>query len=162
MRRIFGKVINEIAKKDKKIILIVGDIGYGIFDDFRKNHPNRFFNLGICEQSIIGFASGIALQGLKPWVYTITPFLIERPFEQIKLDIDQQKSNVKLVGFADYPNLGPSHSELNAKKTMKVFKNIKTFFPKNSEQTKKLILKCHKIKGPTFVSLKTDKKSKKF
>ena len=162
MRRIFGKVINEIAKKDKKIILIVGDIGYGIFDDFRKNHPNRFFKLGICEQSIIGFASGIALQGLKPWVYTITPFLIERPFEQIKLDIDQQKSNVKLVGFADYPNLGPSHSELNAKKTMKVFKNIKTFFPKNSEQTKKLILKCHKIKGPTFVSLKTDKKSKKF
>ena len=162
MRRIFGKVINEIAKKDKKIILIVGDIGYGIFDDFRKNHPNRFFNLGICEQSIIGFASGIALQGLKPWVYTITPFLIERPFEQIKLDIDQQKSNVKLVGFADYPNLGPSHSELNAKKTMKVFKNIKIFFPKNSEQTKKLILKCHKIKGPTFVSLKTDKKSKKF
>ena len=163
MRRIFGKVINEIAKKDKKIILIVADIGYGIFDDFRKNHPNRFFNLGICEQSIIGFASGIALQGLKPWVYTITPFLIERPFEQIKLDIDQQKSNVKLVGFADYPSLGPSHSELNAKKTMKVFKNIKSFFPKNSEQTKKLILKCHKIKGPTFVSLKTDKQiSKKF
>ena len=116
MRRIFGKVINEIAKKDKKVILIVGDIGYGIFDDFRKNHPNRFFNLGICEQSIIGFASGIALEGLKPWVYTITPFLIERPFEQIKLDIDQQKSNVKLVGFADYPSLGPSHSELNAKK----------------------------------------------
>ena len=96
---------------------------------FRKNHPNRFFNLGICEQSIIGFASGIALEGLKPWVYTITPFLIERPFEQIKLDIDQQKSNVKLVGFADYPSLGPSHSELNAK-TMKVFKNIKSFFPK--------------------------------
>ena len=163
MRRIFGKVINEIAKKDKKVILIVGDIGYGIFDDFRKNHPNRFFNLGICEQSIIGFASGIALEGLKPWVYTITPFLIERPFEQIKLDIDQQKSNVKLVGFADYPNLGPSHSELNAKKTMKVFKNIKSFFPKNSEQTKKLIHKCYKIKGPTFVSLKTDKKiNKKF
>lgn len=163
MRRRFGKLINELAKKDNKIVLLVGDIGYGIFDDFRKNHPNRFFNLGICEQSIIGFASGIALQGLKPWVYTITPFLIERPFEQIKLDIDQQKSNVKLVGFADYPNLGPSHSELNAKKTMKVFKNIKTFFPKNSEQTKKLILKCHKIKGPTFVSLKTDKqKSKKF
>ena len=60
----------------------------------------------------------MALQGLKPWVYTITPFLIERPFEQIKLDIDQQKSNVKLVGFADYPSLGPSHSELNAKKRM--------------------------------------------
>ena len=49
-------------------------------------------------------------------MYTITPFLIERPFEQIKLDINQQKANVKLVGFADYPTLGPTHSELNAKK----------------------------------------------
>ena len=51
MRRIFGKVINEIAKKDKKVVLLVGDIGYGIFDDFRRDNPNRFFNLGICEQS---------------------------------------------------------------------------------------------------------------
>ena len=124
MRRCFGKIINKIANKDKKVILLVGDIGYGIFDEFRKNHPNRFYNMGICEQSIIGFASGLALEGLKPWVYTITPFLIERPFEQIKLDIDQQKTNVKLVGYADYPTLGPSHSELNAKKTMSVFKKF--------------------------------------
>ena len=116
MRRKFEKIINELAKKDKKIILLVGDIGFGIFDDFRKNHPNRFINMGICEQSLIGTASGgMALEGLKPWVYTITPFLIERPFEQIKLDIDQQNVNVNLVGFADYPSLGPTHSELNAK-----------------------------------------------
>ena len=133
MRRKFGKILSEIAKNDKKIFLLVGDIGFGIFDDFRKEHPDRFLNLGICEQSLIGFASGMALEGLKPWVYTITPFLIERPFEQIKLDIDQQKANVKLVGFADYPSLGPSHSELDAKRTMKLFKNIKSFFPKTYE-----------------------------
>lgn len=157
MRRIFGKVINEIAKKDNKVILIVGDIGYGIFDDFRRDNPSKFFNLGICEQSIIGFASGAALEGMKPWVYTITPFLIERPFEQIKLDVDQQKANVKLVGFADYPTLGPSHKELNAKKTMGVFKNIKSYFPKNSMETKKIIYKCYNSNSPTFVSLKTDK-----
>ena len=158
MTRRFGKLINHLAKKDKKIILLVGDIGYGIFDDFRKNHPKRFFNLGICEQSLIGVASGMALEGLKPWVYTITPFLIERPFEQIKLDIDQQKANVKLVGFADYPTLGPSHSELNGKKLVKLFKNIKSFFPKDSIQTQKVVLECYKKKGPTFISLKSDKK----
>ena len=161
MRRVFGKTIDRIAQKDKKVILIVGDIGYGIFDDFRKNQPKRFFNLGICEQSIIGFASGMALEGFKPWVYTITPFLIERPFEQIKLDINQQKANVNLVGFADYPNLGPSHSELNAKKTMSVFKNIKSYFPKDSNETKKIIYKTYKSKLPTFISLKKDKKIKK-
>ena len=128
MRRKFGKLINEIAKKDKKIVLLVGDIGYGIFDDFRKDNPKRFFNMGICEQSLIGVASGMSLEGLKPWVYTITPFLIERPFEQIKLDIDQQKANVNLVGFADYPTLGPSHAEIDGKKLMKLFKNIDSFF----------------------------------
>jgi transketolase len=104
----------------------------------------------------------MALEGLKPWVYTITPFLIERPFEQIKLDIDQQKANVKLVGFADYPNLGPTHAELNAKKTMSLFKGIKSYFPKNSEQTSKFVKMCYKSKSPTFISLKTDKNIIKF
>ena len=103
----------------------------------------------------------MALEGLKPWVYTITPFLIERPFEQIKLDINQQKANVNLVGFADYPTLGPSHSELNARKLMSLFKNIKTFYPKNSSETERFLIKTYKTKGPTFMSLKTDKLLKK-
>ena len=156
MRRRFGKVLNALAKKDKKIILIVGDIGYGIFDDFRKNYPERFYNLGICEQSIIGFASGLALEGFKPWVYTITPFLIERPFEQIKLDINQQRSNVKLVGFADYPTLGPTHSELDAK-INEFNENIKSYYPKDSKETEQIVKKANKTSGPTFISLKTDK-----
>ena len=160
MRRKFGKLINEIAKKDDKIVLIVGDIGYGIFDDFRKNHPKKFFNFGICEQSLIGCAAGMALEGLKPWVYTITPFLIERPFEQIKLDIDQQNVNVKLVGFADYPSLGPSHAELDGKKLMSLFKNISSFFQKIQKKQPRLFTNAIK-KGPTFISLKTDKKIEK-
>ncbi len=157
MRRRFGQLINELAKKDDKIVLLVGDIGYGIFDEFRKNNPKKFFNMGICEQSLIGTASGMALEGLKPWVYTITPFLIERPFEQLKLDIDQQNVNVKLVGYADYPELGPTHSETNAKELMKLLKNIQAFFPENSEQTEQHVLYCYEKKGPTFISLKADK-----
>lgn len=157
MRRKFGKLIDKLAKKDKKIILLVGDIGYSIFDDFRKNHPNRFVNLGICEQSLIGVASGMALEGMKPWVYTITPFLIERPYEQVKLDIDQQNVNVNLVGFADYPHLGPTHSEIDGKKLSKLFKNIQSYFPKNSVETENCVYKSYKNKGPNFISLKSDK-----
>ena len=158
MRRRFGKLMNELAYNDNKIVLLVGDIGYGIFDDFRRNHKKKFFNLGICEQSIIGTAAGMALEGLKPWVYTITPFLIERPFEQIKLDIDQQNVNVKLVGFSDYPTLGPTHSQLNDKKLMKLFKNIKSFYPKDSKETERAVYNSYKNKGPNFISLKSDKK----
>jgi len=156
MRRRFGKVINELAKKDDKIVLIVGDIGYKIFDEFRKTHPKRFFNFGICEQAMIGAASGMALEGLKPWVYSITPFLIERAFEQVKLDIDQQNVNVNLVGFADYPTLGPSHEMLDEERLMKLFKNIKSFFPRSSDETESVTRESHQKSGPFFISLKKD------
>ena len=95
MRRRFGTVIADLADQDDRIYVVSGDIGYRVFDEFRDRHPDRFINIGICEQSMIGVSSGMALEGLQPWVYTITPFLIERPFEQIKLDIDQQNVNVK-------------------------------------------------------------------
>tara|TARA_B100000315_G_C14479853_1_gene542354 strand:+ start:611 stop:1129 length:519 start_codon:yes stop_codon:yes gene_type:complete len=156
MRRRFGEIITELADKDEKIFVLVGDIGYRVFDEFREKHPERFINMGICEQSMIGVSAGMALEGLKPWVYTITPFLIERPFEQIKLDIDQQKVNVKLVGFADYPTLGPTHSEMNGKALMKLFNNIASFFPKDGDETEKMTFEAYEKKGPTFVSLKSD------
>jgi transketolase len=156
MRRTFGKIITELADADEKIFVVVGDIGYRVFDEFREKHPNRFINMGICEQSIISVCSGMALEGLKPWVYTITPFLIERPFEQVKLDIDQQNVNVKLVGFADYPALGPTHTELNGKKLMSLFNNIKSFFPKNGVETSRMIKEAYEIDGPAFLSLKSD------
>ena len=156
MRRRFGKIITELANKDEKVFVLVGDIGYRVFDEFREKHPERFINMGICEQSMIGVSAGMALEGLKPWVYTITPFLIERPFEQIKLDIDQQKVNVKLVGFADYPTLGPTHSEMNGKALMKLFNNIASFFPKDGDETEKMTFEAYEKKGPAFVSLKSD------
>ena len=158
MRRRFGKIISQLAEKDEKIYVIVGDIGYRVFDEFRDKFPNRFINMGICEQSIISVASGMALEGLKPWVYTITPFLIERPFEQIKLDIDQQNVNVNLVGFADYPTLGPTHTEINAKKMMKLFNNIESLFPSDGDETEKMILQAYEREGPSFISLKSDPK----
>ena len=156
MRRSFGKIITELADRDEKIYVIVGDIGYRVFDEFRQKHPDRFINIGICEQSMIGVSAGMALEGLNPWVYTITPFLIERPFEQIKLDIDQQNVNVKLVGYSDYPTLGPTHTELNGKKLMQVFKNITSYFPKNGDETQKVTYQAYEKKGPAFISLKSD------
>lgn len=157
MRREFGKFLAEIAETDDDIYLLVGDVGYGIFDEFRRKFLQRFINLGICEQSLIGVAAGMALEGLKPYVYTITPFLIERPFEQVKLDIDQQNVNVKLVGYADYPTQGPTHAELDGKKLMSLFNNIDSYFPKNSMETREALVKSYKSGKPTFISLKKDR-----
>ena len=156
MRRSFGKIITELADRDEKIYVLVGDIGYRVFDEFRKKYPDRFINMGICEQSMIGVSAGMALEGLKPWVYTITPFLIERPFEQVKLDIDQQNVNVKLVGFSDYPKLGPTHTELNGKIIMQLFKNIRPYYPKNGNETIQSVNEAYNYNGPAFISLKSD------
>lgn len=157
MRKQFGKTLVELAKKDDTIVLLIGDFGYGIVDEFKKLFPERFFNMGICEQTMISIAAGMALEGLKPYVYTITPFLIERPFEQIKLDIDQQRVNVTLVGYADYPDQGPTHSEIDAPYMMKMFKNIESFFPKDSLETEKILKSSYKKNSPAFISLKKDK-----
>ena len=156
MRRRFGSVITELADRDESIIVLVGDIGYRVFDEFREKYPDRFINLGICEQSMIGVSAGMALEGLKPWVYTITPFLIERPFEQIKLDIDQQNVNVKLIGFADYATLGPTHQELDGEKLMQLFSNITSYFPKDGDETQSVVYKAYEKTGPAFISLKSD------
>ena len=156
MRRRFGKIICSLAEENENIILLVGDIGFRVFDEYRDRFPDRFINMGICEQALIGVASGMALEGMQPWVYTITPFLIERPFEQVKLDIDQQNVNVKLVGFADYPTLGPTHSELDARVLMGLFKNIRSFFPSNGDEAEDAFLSASLSRSPAFISLKED------
>lgn len=161
MRNEFGKFIVELAEKDDKVIVMVNDIGYGTFDEFIKRFPDRFFNFGICEQSMISAAAGMALEGLKPYVYAITPFLIERPFEQVKIDIDLQKVNVKLVGYADYPTQGPTHAEIDAPYMMKLFKNIQSYFPKNSEETRRALVESYESEKPTFISLKKDRNIEK-
>ncbi|MCP4220899.1 MAG: hypothetical protein GY765_40095 [bacterium] len=157
MRREFRDTLVEMAEKDPRIVLIIGDFGYGIVDRFRERFPGRFFNFGICEQAMISVAAGMAMEGMKPYVYTITPFLIERPLEQIKLDIDQQNTNVKLVGYADYPDQGPTHAEIDAPHLMKLFKNIDSYFPRNSRETREALLASYESPRPAFISLKKDK-----
>lgn len=160
MRKEFAKTLVELAENDETIVLLIGDFGYGITDEFKAKFPERFFNFGVAEQEMIGHAAGMALEGLKPYVYTITPFLIERPFEQVKLDIDQQNVNVKLIGYADYPEQGPTHTEINGKGLMSLLKNIVSYFPKNSEETRQALLESYKHQKPTFISLKKDKNIK--
>lgn len=158
MRKIFGEWIVKKAEEDDKIVLIVGDIGYGIFDEFKKKFPERYFNLGLCEQSIVSIAAGLALSGMKPYVYTITPFLIERAFEQIKIDIDAMNTNVKLIGYADYPNQGITHQEILTPEILDtVLKNTICFQHHNKEQLIKSLEYSYEKGVPTYISLKKEK-----
>jgi transketolase len=144
--------MDEIMSKDKKNYLLLCDIGYGVWNITSKNHPNNVINCGIIEQATIGLAAGMAMEGLTPWIYTITPFLLERPFEQVKLDIVQQKQNVKLITYGDYEILGPSHTPLDVKKTCELL-GIRCFKPKDRKETVDLIRKEVYINEPVFFYL---------
>lgn len=102
----------EKAKVDEKLVLLSGDIGFGIFDDLISEKPERFINCGIAEQNMIGVAAGLAANGYRPFVYTIIPFLLMRPFEFIRNLIAHQNLPVVLVGVGggfSYDNLGYTH-----------------------------------------------------
>ncbi len=160
MRQIFVDVLMEIAAKDDKVIFITGDLGFE-FNPIKEKYPNRYFNFGVCEQSMISVAAGLAIQGFKPIVYSITPFLLERPFEQIKIDLDSQNVKVMLVGFADYPHHGPTHAELDWKTIAGMLKNTKCFFPVTAGDAKDMLNKAFEYNGPSIVSLKKAKERAK-
>jgi transketolase len=127
-----------------------------IFDDFRKNHSDRFFNMGICEQSLIGVASGMALEGYKPWVYTITPFLIERPFEQIKLDINLMNLPVTIFGVGasySYDTSGPTHHSIEDISILRTMKNLKIFSPSDNNILDYIFNYSLKSKNPLYIRL---------
>ncbi len=157
MRREFSKTLFELMEKDKDIILITGDIGFDVFNNIKENFPDRFINIGICEQSMVGIGAGLALSGMKPYIYTITPFLVERPFEQIKIDIDMNDANVKLIGYDDYKSQGKTHEVTNDGLFMKIFKNIECYWPKDSKETREAVIESYELKCPTFIRLKEDK-----
>lgn len=112
MKWAFQLAFHEAATKDDRLILIFGDVGYTMFRDLRKHLPRQCINAGLCEQAMVSMAAGMAMEGYRPVLYTIMPFLLERAFEQIKLDIDQMCLPVGLVGYSD-DTAGPTHIELD-------------------------------------------------
>ena len=156
MRREFMRTLVEIAELDDKIILLYGDTKQAM-DEFEKRFPKRIYNMGIAEQSMIGISAGMSLEGLKPVVYGLTPFIIKRALEQISLDIDQQNVPVILVGYDScYPTQGPTHSGEDAKLLSRILRNTKCYFPKNSEETRNYLIQAYKKGGPAFFSLKRE------
>ena len=145
MRRAFGKTIVRLAEKDENIFLISGDVEQEM-EEFKDRFPDRYMNIGLCEQTMISMAGGMALEGMRPVVYSITPFLIERPFEQIKIDIDENNLPVMLVGQADYPTHGPTHKPLNPELLVSMLKNTVGFFPRSLAETEKAMIDAYLMK----------------
>lgn len=110
MRNAFTEELERLAASDSRVTLLSGDIGNRLFDRFKEFAPERFFNCGVAEANMVGMAAGMAMAGLRPIVYTITPFVIYRALEQIRVDLCYHNLPVIIVGVG----AGLSYAELNA------------------------------------------------
>ena len=153
MKNIFGKTILKLAEQDPKIVLLLCDVTYPGSEGFKDRFPARLYNFGLTEQATTGIAAGMASQGLRPIFYTIAPFVLERCFEFIKVDVDYCNLPVMLVGY-DYENYyGETHSCLDAKKMVGLFKNVVGYFPETEKQAEDAIIEAHKSNKPSFILL---------
>jgi transketolase len=157
MRGWFAFELYQQMKKNKNIWLITGDLGYKMFDFIRDEISDRFVNAGAAEQSMIGIGVGLALEGKIPFIYSITPFLLYRPFETIRNYLNKEKIPVKLVGGGrnkDYNEDGFSHWSEEDKQVMKIFPNIKSHWPETKEEIPDLMESIINNIKPTYLNLK--------
>jgi transketolase len=150
------ELYNQMAK-DEKIWLVVGDLGFGMFDYIRRDFPKRFINTGPAEQAMMGVGVGLALKGMKPFVYSITTFLLYRPFETIRNYVHQEKIPVRLIGSGrghDYGHDGFSHWADEDKKVMNILSNVSALWPKEKEEIPKIVSQLVKINKPWYVNLR--------
>jgi transketolase len=112
MRDAFSETLVRLAKADPNVLLLTGDHGYALFDDFRRECPNQYINAGIAEQNMVGMAAGLARTGFRPFVYGLSAFIPVRVVEQIKLDVAHDQLPVVFIGDGAgfvYSHLGTSH-----------------------------------------------------
>ena len=156
MRNAFAQEITNLAKKNKKIVLLSGDIGNRLFDKFRNKFANRFYNCGIAEACMTGVSSGMAHLGLKPVTYTIATFNTIRCLEQIKLDICYPNLPVIIVGTGaglSYASLGSTHHSLDDIALLRSIPNLTILCPSDPEEVKKLLRDAITMKGPVYLRL---------
>lgn len=156
MRGWFAWELHTYMLSNPKIWVVTSDLGYKMFDRIRDDFPERFINVGAAEQAMTGVGIGLALEGKIPLVYSITPFLIYRPFETIRNYINREKIPVKLIGGGrdrDYLFDGFSHWAEEDKEVMKIFPNIKSYWPKTKEEIPELLLKILINKEPVYLNL---------
>lgn len=156
MRGWFAYELYNHMVSDPLIWVITGDLGYKVFDHIRRDFPERFLNTGSAEQTMIGTAVGLALQGKKPFVYSITPFLLYRPFETIRNYIHHEKIPVRLIGSGrdqNYSHDGFSHWSSEDREVLKIFHEITPYWPEQNSDLPAILKRMVKENVPAYLNL---------
>lgn len=156
MRSTYLNTLYELAKKDDRVLSLVADNGLIVYDDFRRDFPDRYFNFGIAEGNMVAAAAGMASCGLIPYCYTINAFLAYRSYEFIRDDVCFQNQNVKIVGIGTglaYSTLGPSHHTTEDIGLLRSIPNLTIFSPSTRSEVKWIMNESYEINGPVYIRL---------
>ena len=156
MRKQFNKTITDIFLKDKKAVMLLGDIGVFAFRHLFKKYPKRLYNIGILEQSMISIAAGISNEGFNPIVHTIAPFIVNRAFEQLKIDFgyNKLKGNFVSIGSSyDYAALGCTHHCPEDVNLMYNIPGMDIVVPGSSKEFDRLFKQGYKKNNPKYFRL---------
>lgn len=157
MRKEFSKLLYDEMCVNSDIYLITADLGYGLWDKIRDEFPTKFFNVGSSEMVMMGIAVGLATENKIPFVYSITPFAIYRPFEMIRNYLNYEKIPVNIIGGGrgnDYGYLGFSHWAEDDKKIMNSFENLRILHPEDSQDLTSDFRRVIDYPSPTYLNLK--------
>ena len=162
MRKAFITTICELAQHDQRVMLLTGDLGYLLVEPFANRFPDRFINVGVAEQNMIGIATGLAEAGYIPYAYSITPFAVLRPYEFIRNGPIQHHLKVRIVGSwsgFEYSHDGYSHYALDDIGVLRVQPGISIFVPADFQQATWIFRKTVDIYGPVYYRLSKDETS---
>lgn len=156
MRTAFFKTLELKYADNSDIVVLTGDLGYKLFDGFRAMDPKRFYDVGVAESNMIGLASGLSLCGKMVYCYSIIPFLVMRPFEQIRMDVDYHNLDVRLVGagggFA-YGLEGVTHHGLEDIALMRTLQNMTIVAPADRFEAERIAELSFHHQGPMYIRL---------
>lgn len=156
MRNAFADEITTLAETDSRIVLLSGDIGNRLFNDFKERYPNRFYNTGVAEADMIGIAAGLALGGMKPVVYTIASFAVYRAYEQIRVDLCYPCLPVVIVGVGaglGYASNGPTHHSCEDVAVLRALPNMTVLAPADAWELRSLLGAALQLSGPSYMRI---------
>lgn len=156
MRNAFADEVTRLAPEDPRLVVLSGDIGNKLFDKFKAAGPGRFFNCGVAEANMMGVAAGMALSGLRPVIYTITPFTTTRCYEQIRVDVCYHRAPVVIVGTGSglsYAELGPTHHSCEDLAILRVLPGMTVLAPCDSTELRLLLREALTHDGPVYMRI---------
>lgn len=156
MRDAFIEELSHLAELDPSVMLITGDLGFGVLTDYAARFPDQFLNAGVAEQNMTGLACGLALEGHKVYTYSIANFTTLRPLEQIRNDICYHNADVTLVsvgGGFSYGQLGMSHFATEDLAILRALPNMEVISPVDPWETKLLTRQMAVKPGPKYLRL---------